>query len=380
MTSPTVLIIDDHADAERAKFITSKSTVAFEFRHPEDITSNDLENANVVVVDFKLDDDWQKRDSLNEIALKPMNGLALIAVLQSHERQLEGSPTAFVLRSAHLTELMPDFVADSRLHVIARQFGLDWVLTKNEDIGRQAAQILSLADATNSLPEDWPSDNPKELIRLLQNWLSLPDAPWRELAWQDIEDCHPPIHELTRRKHGLRLVRWMTQSILPYPCFLLTIDRLATRLRVTRKSLDQGINNGLKKAFESAAYVGSFALFDGKKRWWRSGLESVLWELTDGRSFDSDRTRQLLNEHCNGALEVCPHRQPVLCLDREFLFLGEASELADAVRIQPDDWPVYADQAWALVADANNEPRLAAATIAADREKLQLDQIQEESR
>ena len=379
MTSPIVLIVDDHADAERAKFVTSNSTMKLVVRHPGDLSKSDLADADVVVVDFKLDDSWEKRDSLNEIALQPLNGLAVIAVLQSHERLIHGSPTAFVLRSAHLTELLPDFAADSRLHVIAGQNNVDWVLTKNVGIDKQTAQIQCLAGATSSLPETWPSDDPQLLIELVQDWLALPEATWRHLAWQDVEDCHPPIHELSVRKHGMRLVRWMTQRILPYPCFLLTTDRLATRLRVTRRSLQTALPNGLNELFATAVYCGALEGFDETERWWRSGLESVLWELTEGRSFDNDHTRELLNQRCGGALVACELRQPVLCLDREFQFLEEPCELADAVRIQPDDWPVYADQAWALAREACDEPRLAAATIAADREKLQSSQTQEES-
>ena len=379
MSSPSVLIIDDHVADERAKFVVLASTLKMEFRHPQDVTSDDLEDADVVVVDFKLDDDWQQRDELQEIALKPMNGLAVVSVLQSHERRLDGSPTAFVLRSAHLSDLSPEFAADTRLHVIARQNNLDWVLNKDAELATQTLQIESLANATSELPEAWPSDNSERLMELVQGWLGLGQTNWRQLAWQDVEDCHPPIHELAERKHGLRLVRWMTQRILPYPCFLWTTARLATRLRVTGESLQAALLSGLAQFLELAQYVGALKEFDGDVRWWRSGLESVLWELTEGRSFDTELTRELLNQRCQGQLVAGDIQQPVLCLDREFQIRAEPCDLADVVRVQPDDWPVYADQAWAAVSDALDEPRLAAATISVDREKLTNRKTREDS-
>jgi hypothetical protein len=60
----------------------------------------------------------------------------------------------------------------------------------------------------------------------------------------------------------------------------------------------------------------------------------------------------------------------VLCLDYNFRFRKVPYDVADAVRVQPDDWPVYAEQAWAATEDARDEPRLAAAVIATDRHRL----------
>ena len=370
MSNPTALIVDDQADVERGKFPLSQSSLNLLIRHPDEVTKNDLESADVVVVDFLLDEPWQDRDNLPSISLKPLNGLALLAVLKSHERLIDGSATAFALRSAHLGELTDPFTPDTRLHLIARQNGLEWVLNKNADITDQMQQIVQLAKATEALPPSWPKDNPQGTMELVQKWLGLPDERWRELAWQDIEDCHPPIHELDQRKHGLRLVRWMSQQILPYPCFLSDEARLATRLGVTLNSLLEARTQGLDAVLAPARYTGALCEFDGKTRWWKSGLESVLWDITDGRSFDLEVTINELNQRSDNQLKRLTLRQPVLCLDRDFRFASEPCELEAAIRIQPDDWPVFAEQAWAALADASDEPRLAATVIVADRERL----------
>jgi hypothetical protein len=246
---------------------------------------------------------------------------------------------------------------------------LEWVLDKNDVLGRQTTQIRSLSAAVKSLPEVWPSNDADATRRLVEQWLALPDQRWRHLAWQDIEDCHPPWHQLVERMHGLRFVRWFAQRILPYPCFLWTPGRLAARLRVTPESLQDGVPKGLAEVFRPACYVGQLHDFLGD-RWWRTGCEAILWDITDGNSFDSDETLSVLNRHCGGVLVRSPVSEPVLCIDTNFNVGAEVCEIADAVRIQPDDWPPYAEPAWAPLELARENARIRAGVIAMDRERL----------
>lgn len=373
MSDRRILIVDDNADDEGAKLHEWKESAQVSVLHPQDVTIEDLQAAHVVVVDFRLDESWPERDQSSCIALQPMNGLALLQVLKSHECNLIRSPTAFVLRSAHLTDLTSGRLPDTRLHSIARQHGLEWVLEKTAENPRLAAQlqqICGLADAVAALPERWPTENRECAIGLFREWLNLPDTTWQSLAWQDIEDCHPPIHELEKHRDGMRLVRWMTQRILPYPCFLMNESRLAARLKVTLDSLKEGLANGLKDSLESAEYTGALHLFSGGSCWWRSGLESVLWQLSDGRSFETAFVFELLNAKCGNRLQRLDIAQPVLCLDDKLGWLPDPIDITQAVRIQPDDWPVFAEQAWARLADVGEHSQLAAAVIAVDRNRL----------
>lgn len=365
---PTVLIIDDHADDERAKLRPWEADVELTVRHPQDVDEADLRAADVVVIDYVLDD-WPERDATATISLRPPDGLALAAVLRGYAEKLAGSPTAFVLRSAHLPELTSGFPPDTRLHVIAQQQNLEWVLDKNDALGRQTAQIRSLSAAVKSLPEVWPSDDADATRLLVEQWLALPDQRWRHLAWQDIEDCHPPWHQLVERRHGLRFVRWFAQRILPYPCFLWSQGRLAARLRVTPESLQDGLSKGLVEVFRQARYVGQLHDFLGD-RWWQSGCEAILWDHTDGNSFDSEEILSVLNRHCGGVLVRSPVSEPVLCIDTNFNVGAEVCEIADAVRIQPDEWPPYAEQAWAPLQLSRENARVRSGVIAMDRERL----------
>jgi hypothetical protein len=373
MNDRRILIVDDNADDEGAKLREWKDSANVVVRHPQDVTIEDLQAAHVVVVDFRLDDSWPERDRTNCIALQPMNGLALLQVLKSHECDLNRSPTAFVLRSGHLTDLTSGRLPDTRLHSIARQHGLEWVLEKtseNPRLANQLVQICSLADAVADLPEKWPTEDRDVATSLFRQWLKLPETTWQALAWQDIEDCHPPIHELEEHRDGMRLVRWMAQRILSYPCFLMNESRLAVRLKVTLDSLRQGLANGLKDTLQIAKYTGALHGFFGGPCWWRSGLESVLWQLSDGRSFETALVVDLLNSKCDNRLQRLEVDQPVLCIDDKLGWLPDPIDITQAVRIQPDDWPVFAEQAWARLVDAREHPQLATAVIAADRNKL----------
>lgn len=371
MNAAKLLVIDDEADEERAKLVAWRGRADFEVRFPAELTISDLEASNVVVVDYRLDEPWTERDEQCSISLQPMNGLALSAVLRSHERDLSGCPTAFLLRSAHLSDLSPEFPPDSRLHVIARQNNLEWVFSKAGSVEGQMSQIICLAEAIEALPSKWPSADAAGAEELLMQWLGLSaEAPWADLAWQDIEECHPPLHELSDHKHGMRLVRWMLHRILPYPCFLWTLPRLAARLRVETESLRDGFRDGLSDVFETATYSGALAEFDGQPRWWGRGVESVLWNVTGGRSFDSKQTIEELNAKCKDKLVLLSLSQPVLCINKEYQFRDELCEISRAVRVQPDDWPAFAEQAWAAIEDARDEIRLSSIVVTADREQL----------
>jgi hypothetical protein len=365
---PTVLIVDDHADDERARLRSWEQTLAVLVRHPQDVDESDLRQADLVVIDYVLDN-WPERDSTATISMRPLNGLALAAVLRSQAEGLDGSPTGFVLRSAHLDQLSAGYPPESRLHVIARHHNLEWVLKKGDDFEQQARQIQCLSAAVTALPDAWPTDDPDATKQLVERWLAPPNERWKSLAWQDIEDCHPPLHELVERKHGLRFIRWFAQRILPYPCFLWTSGRLAARLRVTHESFLDGLTKGLNGLFAPAHYVGSMRGFLGD-RWWRTGCEAILWDVTSGNSFDPENTVIALNDRCANSLQRSGSMQPVLCVDENLLTSTEVCEVSDAVRVQPDDWPAYAEQAWTPLERATRNPRLRASVVEIDRGRL----------
>jgi len=379
MGTAKLLVVDDQPDDETAKLVAWKDKVDFRVRLPADLEIGDIEFANVVVVDYRLDEPWEERSSISSISLQPLNGLALCAVLRSHEQVSNSGITAFLLQSAHLKDLSPEFPPDSRLHIIAQKNNLEWVFSKTGGTDQQMQQIICISQAIELLPNSWPNDDSAGTKDLLVDWLKMPaDEKWTDLAWSDVEECHPPLHELSESKQGLRLVRWMLHSILPYPCLLWTPLRLASRLRVECQSLQNALNRGLRDVFNAALYSGALGNFEGEPRWWGRGIESILWTLTDGQSFDSEATIETLNSKCEGSLVPLSISQPVLCITKDYRFRSEPCDISEAIRVQPDDWPAYAEQAWASIEDVRDEPRLESIIISADRDQMKAEDHAEE--
>ena len=106
------------------------------------------------------------------------------------------------------------------------------------------------------------------------------------------------------------------------------------------------------------------------ERWWRSGCEAILWDITDGNSFDLDQTLTVLNRHCGSVLVRSPVSGPVLCIDKKFNIGANVCEMSNAIRVQLDDSPPYAEQAWTPLQLGQENARLRAGVIAMDRERL----------
>lgn len=371
---PSILIIDDEPDKARAlkTEIGNKATV--EITSPEDlIEKTQITKADLILVDYRLDN-WQARDSVESLCQKPMNGLALSAVLRSHvDDDKNASPTAVAILSGHLTDLSGGLPPEPRAHAIARAHSLEWAFSKanSQRETSLAYQVLSLASGVRELPSSWPIDDPKKSEQQIQELLLVPkNAIWFLKAWEEIQDCYPPVHELSEWSHGLAILRWLLHRILPYPCFLWDSDQLAARLRVTRDSLKQTIvkDSKLSHLLKPVRYQGILSDFLGT-RWWRAGVESILWQITEGQSFDPQKTFAIIKHHAP-KVKALNLTQPVICLDRDYQPVNEFVDISAAVRIQPDSWPPYADQAWTTIEMAKQEPRLKALVLRQDRSKL----------
>jgi len=372
-TKPTILIVDDKPDEERVRVGELSREIKTVIEHPQDVTEYDLRTADLVLVDYRLDY-WPSRDNASSIALKPVNGLALAAMLREQAcKNRNQSPTAFAIRSAHLDELSGDLPPDYREQAIARTHNLEWAFPKTRNSWDIPVfdQIISLARSVRQLPASWPQSSAAQSWDLINKLLDIPEESWMLRAQEDVEECHPPVHELSDASHGLAFLRWLLHQILPYPCFLWDTYYLAARFRITHASLLRAFeeDNGLRDFLGTSEYKGLLAGFIGP-RWWRSGVETLIWHITDGDPFNVDLVRSKLTSQITGNLESIEYTQPVVCVDRQYRPLSTLSRIEDAVRIQPDDWPPYADQAWTTIELAKREPVLHALVVSQDRNRL----------
>ena len=357
VSRPCILIVDDELDEAVAKRQLLGSAAETLPRTPDDVTLADLRRADLVLVDFVLDQ-WMVDPSV-PASVHPKDGVALAAVFRSHSSS--ELPTAYALHSGRLDGLSGGLPRGSHLHVIARANNVEWVFSKKagDDAVPLRQQVLSLAKALQDLPSGWPTNQPKRMRTILEDLLKLSrGAAWRERAWQQIEVCHPPIHELSPPTHAVALIRWLLHSIMPYATFLWDFRHLAARLRVTPRSLIVALkkNDSFAKTLALYKYRGSLHDFLGD-RWWRPGIEHLLWKRTEAKPFNVDALQTVVGE-LSQRLEPVSLNEPVVAFDQNLRATDQLIELSDAVELQPDDWPPFAERPFALRELAMKDPRL----------------------
>ena len=268
---PAVLVVDDEPDGQRTVFLHAQGgSATYKVVHPEDVTRDLLNEADLVLVDYVLNT-WASRDSVGQVALKPENGVALASLLREHAGSLR-RPTGFAIHTGQPERLWLT-PAEPRRHMIARAYNLEWIFLKNEPqtVLRQAP---TLAAAVRRLPQSWPTDDHERALQNVRGLLGLgqaddADTPgWVSSAMVDVEGCRPPLTELSERNHGLVFLRWLLQRILPYPCFLLDSSWLAARLYVSHQALQASLAGKLREYLAPVEYGGVLARFTGD-RWWQ---------------------------------------------------------------------------------------------------------------
>lgn len=314
-SSVTLFVDDDRVFAEGAAASLEALGHAATGAHPSEVEGSQVGSAQLVVLDEFLDD-WQR--PAGPATTAPEDGLAVGAVLRSQKPSL-----SVVILTGDIARLADGVPVSFGEHHVAFLRDVEWVFSKTDD--RSIERIAQLADAIATLPSTLEAD-------AVLSWLVAPSEEWRVDAVEHITRCRPPIAPRQTTSGSRPLLRWLLQRALPYPTFLLTDGRAAMALGLSLTDLES-----VAEAREAAAciYTGPLAAFLGR-RWWRAGIEHLA-EQPDR----TPRLAELSQEH--DAPLVMP-----LGDDLEEL---EPAPVAECVRIYPDGWPAFADQAWALRSD-----------------------------
>jgi len=388
---PLVVIVDDEDQEGFSELIVDHGVEAVSVA-PDDLDSGLLARATAVVLDQYLDT-WPQRDGVDlPLALRVPDGLSLAAVLRSH---VEGSasrdgpnrvPVAFALRTGELDRLGAGVPRAAREYLLARQYNLEWVFSKSQDTLAQlpspAGRIASLARAAGMLPTRWDADsgNPGH------QWLALQSGTWSDDAKWQIEQCRPPQHVVAERTAGLAWLRWFLHRILPFPTFLFDHIYLSTALGISLSSLEEVLSSNSQLALRlgELQYRGALNDFLGR-RWWRAGVSHLSEELLDmGQQLGYERVHAIANGaiRLHGSqLDVVNVDDPVVGIDANYTTIRDPLSASSAVRLQPDDWPPYADDAWAARAELQAEdadPELVAMVVSTDRWRLRGEQGERE--
>lgn len=377
-----ILIVDDEEGELgpiRQRF--EKAGVGVRVSSPEEVTWQQVIDANVVLVDFQLQDWIRETERLvaqNEpIGRLPADGLALASVLRRHVQDRENPPTAFVILTGQISSLADPVPGEYRNHALARINNLEWVFEKNAPTADLVRQVMSLSQAIKHLPRGWPDQEGHSQSLLLKLLRAGTTDDEDAAVVEDVLRCLPPLHEISEWSHGITVLRWLLHRILPYPSFLLNSQYLAARLGLDDAALKAELantNSGLRAALAEGGceYKGVLHDFDGL-RWWRAKVELFLWQNIGGRSSNLDAVREFVNSLVEGDLAPSnPAYHPVVCIDKEYRAVQGFSSIDNAARLQPDDWPPYAGAAWGSLEQVRESDKLRSMVVDADRERFGL--------
>jgi hypothetical protein len=367
----TILFVDDVLDETDSIARLCEDKASILKRSFDDVEATDLDAADLILVDFNLKD-WEKREHVTQLTLRPGDGLAVAETLRSYYRATKSAkPVAIAVLSADLRSLTAPFPPTSREHMVASLAKIEWAFQKGSPITDTARQLLSLADGVRQLPASWPHDSAAQKDETLHQLLALPpEANWTSAAVMDVRRCHPPVQELSTWSHGLAFLRWMLQRILPYPTFLLDGAQVAIRLGIEPDSFRAGREKNREFSEWLAPTVFEGVLHDFREtRFWRAGVDSLIWELTQDNPFDRPALAKAVMTKLPDA-RLITARNPVASVDKNYEFVGVA-DASECVRLRPDDWPLFADSAWALkLIVQENEALQVALEDESDREEL----------
>lgn len=376
---PRIIIVDDE-DAQ-SHLLGLGDRAESRARHPNDVEAEDLDWADLVLMDFRIEH-WDERDAIDQVALCPPNGLALAGVLREHADSQNGGDdyTAFAIHTGHVAEVSNRLHTTNRAaHVVARLNNLEWVFDKAHQ--ERFKRSTELGSAVRVISSSWKEVERGGVDAALERLLGLSnEVPWHSRAFDDVVLCQVPLSEFSAGTNGLLFLRWLLHSILPYPTFLWAEQWVAARLRITPASLRAVLDadSDLATEINACRYEGILSSFLGN-RWWRAGVEQYAWGIRAEGARDPDAFHKKIEERAGVELERLEIASPVVCIERDLSPAGELCSLEDAVRMVPDLWPAYAGTAYATIESVTDDPEFAAVVHPLDRERVAGDENDDDS-
>jgi hypothetical protein len=357
-----ILLVDDDPNRLRGLRTALQGLASVALRTPEDVQSDDLETVDLISVDEFLGAEWSGViDTTPSLSLRNEDGLAVAAAFRSQARASKLN-YAVSLHTGALEQLARGLPRRMQEPLTAYQHDLDWVFDfASENLSGRLVQLAqAVRSATvhaGSLPRDFGS-----------SWLQVPNSHWHDTAREQIEDCRPPAHALAENTHGRSYLRWLAQRILPFPTFLLSREYCANLLGITVESFDRLLGHPLVIQQEPQ-YRGPLDAFLGP-RYWRAAIQQLLVDC-GVEQWDSPKSKvPALSDFYGATLEALTSEQPVVAYDLDAEVASIDLDASDAVRVQVDGWPLYADDAWAAIDDVKGDEYLSKLVAFSDRARI----------
>ncbi|WP_043755933.1 hypothetical protein [Imhoffiella purpurea] len=373
--SDPILYIDDDLPTGLPRLKANGCTVRE--KGPRDVADDEaisavLQDTKIVLMDYGLHD----QDASSSA---PLDGLELLerfrAKIRRHHDQGASVPllTIYTHQVARLAEQLDDCPVAP--YMLARRANVDWIFDKQlpsdteDTLGIQLQGMLDAFDLDIGSPEE-------SVERQLGTFLELPnETNWEDLALEQVLDTRPPVQkDLSPPGARVRMMRWLLQEALPFPSCFVGLDTIAVRLHLDPDSLsaalDRNPDSSLATCLEGARYCGPLASFF-PTRYWKAGVDAIVWNMTEGRSPANAAIRQMIADAIGEKAQPIEVADPVLVVSTDtFELTGQVASIDAAVQIQTDFWPPTIEPPWVRIDDIARDRKLRAIVVSKDRDRI----------
>jgi hypothetical protein len=373
--SEPILYIDDVLATGHDRLI--ESGLPFREKMPGDLAddnsiSDALRDTKIVLMDYGLHDDDASSGA-------PLDGLELLerfrATIRRHHDQGTDVPllNIYTNQIARLAEQHDDCPVVP--YMLARRANVDWVFDKMPPadseyaFGAQLRDMLSVFDLDVGMSD-------RDVEQQLASFLELPQEPdWSELALEQLLDARPPVKkDISPPGVRVRLMRWLLQVALPFPGCFVDLHSVAVRLRIPPKDLCDALSinrsSDLAAFLDQARYRGPLACFF-PTRFWKAGIDYVVWKMTEGRSPANPTVRNTIATAIGEEHPLLDIADPVLVVSPEtFVLTGDVAPIDEAVQVQTELWPPTVEPPWVRIADIAKDRKLRAMVVSKDRDRI----------
>jgi hypothetical protein len=380
MSEHLILAIDDDESEVRP-------TIPDEGFYLETIDPNDgeisgklsslVDSASLILLDQKFNIEPKP------LSLQAPDGASFVAHLRSWSR-INGEALAPVVLFTNLDEAFKNEVPAVGASVplngtfVNREFRLapaldvEWVQHKGEENTKE--RIAELARASVQLKEIGGDDGMS--LKDIEAALELEeDVVWADRAREELRNARPPVTQVeedgsTHFGGPSQVIRWMCHRALPYPGLFLSDLYTAWALGLTIEDFTAITNltpdtTPWLSDLWSAEYCGPLNEFLGR-RWWRAGVDHVVWTLDQESSKQKDRLAALTI--LAPGVKFGEMRSPsthVVTWTPDFIE-DKIESIDQAVQLRVPGWPAEALDPWIAKADIQNDEVLKAMIESAD--------------
>jgi hypothetical protein len=336
-----------------------------------DKLSKVLKTVSLILLDQKFN--AQPRPPLS---LTASDGASFVAHLRSWSR-IEGRALAPIVLFTNEDEAFKNEIPAvgaaaplngtfvGREYRLAPALDVEWVQHKGEDNTKCRIEQLARASVAALLAEGDDGASLEEI----ETFLRLPNGTvWANRAKEELRSARPPVDQKEERtaeqpRGPSHIIRWMCHRALPYPGMLLSDIYAAWALGISieafRSMAALRPDTGWLKDLTAAQYAGPLNNFLGR-RWWRAGIDNLVWTLDQETSKQQSRAKAYDLLALGAQIgEMRSSSTHVVTWTPEFTECRILS-MDEAVQLRPPGWPAEALDPWLAKADLENDEALEA--------------------